>query len=96
MGSESTNQLIHPGQILADELVELELSPTELSRRIGVPPNRVSQIINGKRDISADTALRLGRYLGAGPEVWMNLQTAYDLARAKVKLGIELEKIRPW
>lgn len=87
---------LHPGQILADELEELEISPTELSRRIDVPPNRISQIINGKRDISADTALRLGQFLGTGPEVWMNLQKAYDLDKARAKLGSKLDQIRRW
>ena len=87
---------LHPGQILADELEELEISPTELSRRIDVPPNRISQIINGKRDISADTALRLGQFLGTGPEVWMNLQKAYDLNKARAKLGSKLDQIHRW
>ena len=98
--NEAPNQVIkeslHPGQILADELEELEISPTELSRRIDVPPNRISQIINGKRDISADTALRLGQFLGTGPEVWMNLQKAYDLDKARAKLGSKLDQIRRW
>ncbi|MEH6639969.1 MAG: HigA family addiction module antitoxin [Porticoccaceae bacterium] len=98
--NEVINQVIkeslHPGQILVDELEELEISPTELSRRIDVPPNRISQIINGKRDISADTALRLGQFLGTGPEVWMNLQKAYDLDRARAKLGSKLDQIRRW
>ena len=87
---------LHPGQILVDELEELEISPTELSRRIDVPPNRISQIINGKRDISADTALRLGQFLGTGPEVWMNLQKAYDLNKARAKLGSKLDQIHRW
>lgn len=87
---------LHPGKILADELAELELSPSELSRRIDVPPNRISQIINGKRDISADTALRLGKFLGTGPDVWVNLQKTYDLARAREKLGAKIDLIRPW
>ncbi|MEH6544567.1 MAG: HigA family addiction module antitoxin [Porticoccaceae bacterium] len=98
--NEVINQVIkeslHPGQILVDELEELEISPTELSRRIDVPPNRISQIINGKRDISADTALRLGQFLGTGPEVWMNLQKAYDLDKARAKLGSKLDQIRRW
>lgn len=87
---------LHPGNILADELAELELSPSELSRRIDVPPNRISQIINGKRDISADTALRLGKFLGTGPDVWVNLQKTYDLARAREKLGAKIDLIHPW
>lgn len=89
-------ETLHPGNILADELEELEISPSELSRRIGVPPNRISQIINGKRDISADTALRLGKFLDTGPDLWMNLQKTYDLARAKARLGSSLDRIRKW
>ena len=70
-------EAIHPGEFLADELIEIKISPTELSRQIDVPANRISQIIRGKRDITADTALRLGKFFGTGPELWMNLQKAY-------------------
>lgn len=70
---------IHPGEILADELKELGVSSSELARALRVPPNRISQIIAGKRAISADTALRLGRWFGTGPQLWLNLQQAYDL-----------------
>jgi addiction module HigA family antidote len=75
---------IHPGEILADELEELEISAAELARRLKVPPNRISQIISGKRSITADTALRLGKWFGAGPKIWLNLQQAYDLDLAKL------------
>ncbi len=87
---------IHPGEFLADELEEIEITATELSRQIDVPPNRISQIIRGKRDITADTALRLGQFFGTGPELWMNLQKAYDLDKARVVLGTTIQKIRPW
>lgn len=70
---------IHPGEILADELKELGISASELARALRVPANRVSQILAGKRAISADTALRLGRWFGTGPQLWLNLQQAYDL-----------------
>ena len=70
---------IHPGEILADELTELNLTPTELSRRIAVPPNRISQIIQGKRAITGDTALRLGHWFQTSAQFWLNLQSAHDL-----------------
>ena len=70
---------IHPGEILADELKELGISASGLARALRVPANRVSQILAGKRAISADTTLRLGRWFGTGPQLWLNLQQAYDL-----------------
>ena len=87
---------IHPGEFLADELQEIEITAAELSRQIDVPPNRISQIIRGRRDISADTALRLGQFFGTGPELWMNLKKAYDLDKARVELGKKIQKIHPW
>ena len=87
---------IHPGEFLLDELREIRVSPTELSRQIDVPPNRISQIVRGKRDITADTALRLGRFFGTGPELWINLQKAYELDKAKAKLGPAIQKIHQW
>jgi addiction module HigA family antidote len=87
---------IHPGEFLIDELEEIEITATELSRQIDVPPNRISQIIRGKRDVTADTALRLGQFFGTGPELWINLQKAYDLDKAKTELGSEIRKIHRW
>jgi addiction module HigA family antidote len=87
---------IHPGEFLIDELEEIEITATELSRQIDVPPNRISQIIRGKRDVTADTALRLGQFFGTGPELWMNLQRAYDLDKAKTELGSKIRKIHRW
>jgi addiction module HigA family antidote len=89
-------EAIHPGEFLADELDEIEVTPTELSRQIDVPPNRISQIIRGKRDITADTALRLGKFFGTGPELWMNLQKAYDLDKARAEIGTKIRKIHQW
>ncbi len=86
---------IHPGEILGDELEEIGLSAAELARRIHVPANRVSQIIAGKRSISADTALRLGRWFGTGPRLWLNLQQAYELDLAERDVGAEIENIEP-
>ena len=87
---------IHPGEFLVDELQEIEITAAELSRQLDVPPNRISQIIRGRRDISADTALRLGQFFGTGPELWMNLQKSYDLDKARVELGGKLRNIHPW
>lgn len=86
----------HPGEFLADELREIEITAAELSRQLDVPPNRVSQIIRGRRDVTADTALRLGQFFGTGPELWMNLQKAYDLDKARLELGAKIQKIHPW
>ena len=84
---------IHPGEILADELAEIGLSATELARLIEVPANRVSQILAGKRAISADTALRLGQYFGASADFWMNLQKTYELDLARQQAGETIKHI---
>ena len=84
---------IHPGEILAGELSELKVTPTELSRQISVPPNRISQIIAGKRAITADTALRLARYFGTSADFWMNLQKTYDLDLARQHIGKAIAQI---
>jgi addiction module HigA family antidote len=81
---------IHPGEILADELSELGVTPTELSRQIKVPPNRVTQIIHGRRGITGDTALRLGHWFGTSGQFWLNLQSAYDIRIADEKAGMEI------
>lgn len=78
---------IHPGEILSDELQEIGISAAALARTLDVAPNRISQIIAGKRTISADTALRLARYFGTSPELWMNLQKNYELDLARLQLG---------
>jgi antitoxin HigA-1 len=83
----------HPGEILADELQELGISPTELSRLINVPPNRVTQIIHGRRGITGDTALRLGHWFGTSAQFWLNLQSAYDIRIAEAKSGKEIAKL---
>jgi antitoxin HigA-1 len=86
---------IHPGEFLGEELEELGLSAAELARRLQVPANRISQILSGKRDVTADTALRLGRWFGTGPAIWLNLQQAYELDLARRQLGDALEAIEP-
>ena len=84
---------IHPGEILADELAEIDLSAAALARTLDVPPNRISQVIAGKRAITADTALRLAHYFGTHPDFWMNLQQRYDLDLARLALGTALRKL---
>ena len=79
--------VVHPGEILGDELVELGVTPTELARQLDVPPNRIGQIIAGKRSITGDTALRLGHWFGTSPRFWMNLQSQFDLAVANKRNG---------
>ena len=77
----------HPGVILKDELAELGVTPTAFARQIDVPPNRVSQIIAGKRSITGDTALRFGHWFGVEPQFWLNLQMQFDLAAAERLVG---------
>jgi antitoxin HigA-1 len=74
--------VIHPGEMLKDEMQERDISINALARALRVPPNRVSGIVNGKRRITADTALRLARFFGTSAALWMNLQTEYDLRSA--------------
>lgn len=84
---------VHPGLILKDELDELGVSPTEFARQIAVPPNRVSQIIGGKRSITGDTALRFGHWFGADPVFWINLQAQFDIAVADKETGEDIRKL---
>ncbi len=82
---------IHPGMILKEDFMELHgLSINKLSRLLFVPPIRISQIVNGKRSITADTALRLEKLFGARAQFWLNLQDQYDLEQAKEKCGGEI------
>ena len=84
---------IHPGEILREEFLKpLGISINRLARDIAVPPGRISDIVNGKRGISADTALRLGRYFGVSPETWLGLQAEYELRMARRTVGEEIEK----
>ncbi|MDE2900500.1 MAG: HigA family addiction module antitoxin [Chloroflexota bacterium] len=84
---------LHPGEILHDELEELGVTPTALAREIAVPPNRISQIIAGKRSITGDTALRLGHWFGVDPQFWMNLQSQFDLATADALAGSSIREL---
>lgn len=87
---------IHPGEVLADELEALDLSSSELARRIKVPTNRVTQIIKGSRSITADTALRLGRFFGTSALFWMNLQKLYELDLAAESMSKDIDTITPF
>ena len=87
---------VHPGEILRDELDALELSANALSKALGVPVNRVTAILNGQRGVSADTALRLARYFGTTPQLWLNLQKTWELRRAEIESGREIaERVTP-
>src|SRR5574341_550042 len=78
---------IHPGEHLAEELKELGMSAAELARKLDVPTNRVTGILNGQRAITGDTALRLGHFFGTSPEFWLNLQSFYELRLAERRTG---------
>ncbi len=78
---------------MADELEALEITPTELARALGVPHNRITQIVRGQRAITGDTALRLGHWFGTSPNFWMNLQSAYEIAMATAAHGQEVAKL---
>ena len=80
-------RVVHPGEVLKGELEELGVSPTAVARDIDVPPNRISQIIAGKRSVTGDTALRLGHWFGVDPQFWLNLQSQYDLVVAEEQVG---------
>lgn len=86
---------IHPGEILKDELNEIGISAAELARQLRVPENRMSEVIRGRRNITADTALRLGRWFGMSAEFWMNLQKNYELRKAEQEHSKEIEEIQP-
>jgi len=84
---------IHPGTVLKDELEEVGITPTEFSRQIDVPANRVSQIIAGKRSITGDTALRFGHWFGTDPQFWLNLQTQFELVLASTETGTAIRSL---
>jgi antitoxin HigA-1 len=84
---------IHPGEHLAEELKELNMSAAELARKIGVPTNRVTQILNGTRSVTGDTALRLGHFFGTSAQFWLNLQSLYEIRRAQEKAGKSIKAL---
>ena len=87
---------VHPGKVLREELETLGLSANALSKALDVPVNRVTLILNGQRGVSADSALRLARYFGTTPQVWLNLQKTWELRRAEIASGREIaERVTP-
>jgi addiction module HigA family antidote len=84
---------IHPGEHLAEELNELGMSAAELARKLGVPTNRITGVLNGQRAITGDTALRLAHFLGTSAEFWLNLQSLYDLRIARKKVGKSIKTL---
>jgi len=84
---------IHPGKHLAEELEALDMSAAELARKIDVPTNRVTQILNGTRSITGDTALRLGHFFGTSAQFWLNLQSIYDLRLAQERVGKSIKDL---
>lgn len=87
MPSKNGMRPVHPGEILREELQTLGLSANALSKALDVPVNRITAILNGQRGVTADTALRLARYFGTTPQVWLNLQQTYELRRAEIEVG---------
>ena len=84
---------INPGEILREDFMDpLDISINKLARDLSVPPNRISEIVNGKRAITADTALRLQRYFGIEAQFWLNLQTEHDIRMMKRKIWSEIER----
>lgn len=87
---------IHPGEVLQEDFLgPLEVTQNRVAIAIGVPPRRINEIVHGKRRVTADTALRLGRYFGTSAQFWINLQTRFDLETERDSLGTTLDEIRP-
>ena len=87
---------VHPGEILRQELDEIGMSANALSKALDVPVNRVTAILNGQRGVTANTALRLARYFGTTPQLWLNLQKTWELRRAEIEAGrLIAERVKP-
>src|SRR5437016_7374210 len=86
-------RVIHPGEHLAEELRELGMSAAELARQLNVPTNRITEILNGRRAITGDTALRLAHFFGTSAEFWLNLQSLYEIRLAERKSGKSIEAL---
>ncbi len=84
---------IHPGETLREDLEALGMSAAELARRIEVPASRITGILNGRRPVTADTALRLGRFFGTSGEFWLNVQKIYELRLAEQEHGAEIARL---
>lgn len=87
---------IHPGEVLMEDFIEgFGITQNKLATSVGVPPRRINEIVHGKRAITADTALRLGKYFGTSAQFWLNLQTRYDLDLAEDRVSEQIDAIRP-
>lgn len=87
---------VHPGEILRDEFEALSLSANALAKELDVPVNRMRAILHGQRGVTANTALRLARYFGTTPQVWLNLQETYELRRTEIESSREItERVKP-
>lgn len=96
MMSEKLYAPIHPGEVLMEDFIEgFGITQNKLAVAIGVPPRRINEIVHGKRAITADTALRLGRYFGVDPQFWLNLQTRYELEVAQDRVADQVAAIAP-
>ena len=96
MSTKNGMRPVHPGEILREELETLGLSANALSKKLDVPANRITAILQGTRGVTANTALRLARFFGTAPHVWLNLQKTYELRREEIEAGQEiLERVIP-
>ena len=96
MATKSGMKPVHPGEVLREELDELGISANALAKAIDVPTNRVTAILNGERGVTADTALRLGRYFDTTARFWLNLQQTWQIRRAEIEAGSDiLERVIP-
>jgi len=94
--SEQLYPPIHPGEVLMEDFIQgFGITQNKLAVSIGVPPRRINEIVHGKRAITADTALRLGRYFGVSPQFWLNLQTQYELELAEDRVSEQIAAITP-
>ncbi|KGF20707.1 HigA family addiction module antitoxin [Pseudoglutamicibacter albus] len=94
--TEKLYEPIHPGEVLMEDFIEgFGITQHKLAVSIGVPPRRINEIVHGKRAITADTALRLGRYFGVEPQFWLNLQSRYELEMAQERVADQITKITP-
>jgi len=97
MSFKNSMRPVHPGEILRDELEELGLSANAMAHALDVPANRISAILKGQRGVTADTALRLSRFFGTTPQVWLNLQKTYELRVTENASGKQIAKsVKPW
>lgn len=87
---------IHPGYHISEELRERGVSQAELARSLHLPASRVSEVIRGRRSVNADFALRLGRWMGTGPDIWLNLQKTYDMRIAEREHGDDIARVALW